>query len=58
LQHKMQLTLESAFLFIEKLFNYLWTLYIEVSKGYTPEGSIEKNYLLATPKRNLLLRRK
>jgi len=31
------------------------TLYIKKSKGYTPKGSREKNYLLATKKRNLLL---
>jgi len=30
------------------------TLYIEVSKGYTPKGSKEKNYFIATKKRNLL----
>jgi hypothetical protein len=34
------------------------TLYIKTSIGYTPEGRREKNYLIATPKRNLLLRRK
>jgi len=31
---------------------------MEVSKGYTPKGTIEKNYLIAAKKRNLLLRRK
>jgi len=34
------------------------TLYIDLSKDYTPEGSREKNNLLATKKRNLLLRNK
>jgi hypothetical protein len=31
------------------------TLYITISKGYTPQGSREKNYFIATKKRNLLL---
>jgi hypothetical protein len=30
-------------------------LYINKSRGYTPPYSIEKNYLIATKKRNLLL---
>jgi len=33
-------------------------LYIEIPKGYTPKGSIEKNYFIATKKRNLLLSNK
>ena len=36
----------------------LWTLYIDLSRVYTPKGSIEKNNLIATKKRNLLLRSK
>jgi len=32
-----------------------WALYIKITKGYTPPYSIEKNYLIATKKRNLLL---
>ena len=34
------------------------TLYIKISKGYTPKGSIKKIYLIATKKRNLLLSNK
>jgi hypothetical protein len=37
------------------LFTFLRTLYINISKGYTPKGSREKNYFIATKKRNLLL---
>ena len=33
------------------------TLYIRISKGYIPPYSIEKNYLIAMKKRNLLLRK-
>jgi len=36
----------------------LWTLYIKTSIGYTPEGILEKNNLISTKKRNLLLRKK
>jgi len=32
------------------------TLYIKTAKDCTPEGTTEKNILIATPKRNLLLR--
>jgi hypothetical protein len=32
------------------------TLYIKISMGYTPEGTTEKNALISTQKRNLLLR--
>ena len=34
------------------------TLYIKISKGYTPKDRIEKNYYLSTKKRNLLLSNK
>jgi hypothetical protein len=33
------------------------TLYIKITRGYTPPYSIEKNYFIATQKRNLLLRK-
>jgi transposase len=33
-----------------------WTLYMNRTKGYTPEGTGEKNYSIATKKENLLLR--
>jgi len=38
-----------------KLFTYLCPLYITIPKAYTPKGSREKNYFIATKKRNLLL---
>jgi hypothetical protein len=38
-----------------KILTFLTTLYIKISKGYTPPYSIEKNYLIATKKRNLLV---
>jgi len=34
----------------------LTTLYIKRTRSYTPPYSIEKNYLIATQKRNLLSR--
>jgi hypothetical protein len=39
-----------------KLFTFLRMLYITISNGYTPQGSREKNYFIATKKRNLLSR--
>jgi hypothetical protein len=33
----------------------LCTLYIKISGGYIPPYTIEKNYFIATQKRNLLL---
>jgi hypothetical protein len=41
-----------------KLFTYLPALYINRAEDYTPEGSKRKEFLIATKKRNLLLRRK
>jgi len=38
-----------------KLFTYLWPLYTKISAGYIPPYTIEKNYFIATEKRNLLL---
>jgi hypothetical protein len=38
--------------------NNLTTLYIKVSRGYTPKGKTEKKYYQSTKKRNLLLRNK
>jgi hypothetical protein len=37
--------------------NNLTALYIKRPKGYIPPYNIEKNYLIAIQKRNLLLRR-
>jgi hypothetical protein len=34
------------------------TLYIKVSRGYTPEGKTERKYYQSTKKGNLLLRMK
>jgi len=35
-----------------------WTLYIEISEGYTAEPDIEKKFLISSKKRNLLLRKR
>jgi len=35
---------------------FISTLYIKTAKDYIPEGTTQKNILIATPKRNLLLR--
>jgi hypothetical protein len=37
------------------LLSLLRALYITIPKAYTPKGSREKNYFIATKKRNLLL---